>query len=112
MELQEFDLEELIEKSKEEYPDRKPTEEELKKIVSPIVAVAGLGVGEALALAALLFAMWSHYNPRLDKSAAICKKIHEGKKCGKKFIESEKTDEFITLWCIRKHETKLRIKKT
>jgi hypothetical protein len=109
MELQEIDLEELLEKSRKAYPDRKPTEKELEEIARPAVALAGLGIAETIALGTLLFAIWSHYNPRPDKSAAVCRKLYQGKKCGKKFIHTEKTNGYISSWCERKHETKLRI---
>ena len=106
MDLQQIDLPTLIEKASKEFRDKSPTEEELKRFV----AIAGFGVGEAIALAALLFAIWSHYNPRTSNTKPLCRNISNGTKCGLEFIESEKDEEFIRLWCIRKHETKLRIK--
>ncbi|MEW8663078.1 MAG: hypothetical protein AB2557_11550 [Candidatus Thiodiazotropha sp.] len=109
MELEQFDLPSILEESKKKFPDRKPTEEELHEFVKPIVAAAGLGVGELLALGALLFAIWSHFNPRPGRSEAVCKRLFEGKKCGKKFVHTKKENGEINLWCERKHKTVLRV---
>jgi len=106
VDLQKIDLAALIEKASKNFKDNNPTEEELKRFV----AIAGFGVGEAIALAALLFSIWSYYNPRTSKAKPVCQRMFNGRKCGSEFIESDKDEEYIRLWCIRKHETKLRLK--
>ncbi len=110
MELKQIDLEALIDEITNQYRERKPTLAEIQVIARTVTAAIGLGVGEAIALAALLLGLLNRYYPRTDKSIAVCERIYQGNKCGKRFVKSEKTDEYITLWCIKKHETKLRIK--
>jgi hypothetical protein len=106
MDLKKIDLPTLVESASSEFKGKRPTEEELRRFV----ALAGFGVGEAIALAALLFSIWSYYNPRTSKTTPVCQSMFKGQKCGLEFIESEKDEEFIRLWCIRKHQTTLRIK--
>jgi len=89
---------------------RKPTEKELQDIARPVVTACGFGVAETIALGALLFTIWSHYNPRADRSVAVCKKLYKGNPCGMQFISTEKEDGFIISYCSRKHMTKMRIK--
>lgn len=73
----------------------------------------GFGVAEAIALSALLFSIWSHFNSKVSSQASRCRKLSNGRKCGHEFIHQEKVEEdgmvYIILWCIKKHETKLRV---
>lgn len=109
MDLQEINLQELIVESKRAFPNKRPSREEIQNVITPTVLAAGFGVGEAIALAALLLAIWNRISPKRDPSVPFCKKQYRGKMCRQQFIQTEKDDKYITLWCVRKHKTKLRI---
>ena len=71
------------------------------------------GAAEAIALSALLFSVWSHFDSRVSRQTSKCRKLSSGKRCGHEFVYQERVVEngmaYITLWCIKKHETKLRV---
>lgn len=73
----------------------------------------GFGVAEAIALSALLFSIWSHFNLKTASEASKCRKFANGRRCSHEFVHQEKVVEddveYIILWCIKKHKTKLRL---
>jgi len=109
MDLREINLKELVVESKRAFPNKRPSKEELQNVITPMVMAAGFGVGEAIALAALILAVWNRISPKKNPDVPFCKKLYKGKMCRQHFIETEKDEKYITLWCIRKHKTKLRI---
>lgn len=109
MDLQEIDLKKLISESKSAFPHSKPSLSELQRAITPTVVAMGFGIAEAIALAAFLLALWSRLYPKTDPSIPKCKKMHNGRLCGQQFISVSDDGKFITMWCARKHRTKLRI---
>jgi hypothetical protein len=87
----------------------KPSYEQIHSTAMSI----GFVDAEAIALSALLFSIWSHFNPKTASEASKCRKLANGRRCGHEFVYQEKVVEddveYIILWCIKKHETKLRV---
>ena len=74
----------------------------------------GFGVSEAIALASLLFTVWVYYRTGSRKQVVACRKRFNGKLCGHPYVFEEKEiagdEQYIVLWCEKKHKTKMRIK--
>lgn len=112
MDLRELDLNKIINDCKNEFTSGKPSLSELQRFVQPAVLAVGFGLAEAIALAALILAIWNRLYPKADSSVPKCRKPYKGKHCGQQFIDIQNDGKFITLWCARKHKTKLRIPTT
>lgn len=106
MERKRIDITSLLKDIPREFGPRKPTRGELTNFIS------GFGVGESIALAALLLAAWAYLFPRDPERSPRCmKKMTVTKRTCKAKIMHVEVDELtneLRMTCEFGHVTKVR----
>ena len=102
----EVEMRNVLQATRERFGTRRPTRAQLANFV------AGLGIGEGLALASLMLAAWAYLFPRSADKSPRCplRRPFTGRACGAELvhIEYREADRTLLMVCAHGHRTKKR----